>query len=111
MPTRPLTHHQRLRAGGRLPTHDDSRGTAAQRGYGNQWRKLRLAFLERNPLCFNFANCRNGASLVDHIKPISDGGAVLDLRNLRSCCVDCHAVLTRNYKLHGVNELSLGGRS
>jgi hypothetical protein len=47
---------------------------------------------------------------VDHKVPVSAGGAVLDLRNLRPCCRDCHGVITGNYRTHGINELSLEGR-
>jgi 5-methylcytosine-specific restriction enzyme A len=32
------------------------------------------------------------AVLVDHVKPIVSGGAVLDRANLQSLCVRCHAI-------------------
>jgi HNH endonuclease len=31
---------------------------------------------------------------VDHIKPLIEGGALLDLANTRSMCASCHADVT-----------------
>lgn len=31
--------------------YDQQRGSASQRGYGAYWRRLRLLFLRRHPLC------------------------------------------------------------
>jgi 5-methylcytosine-specific restriction endonuclease McrA len=44
-------------------------------------------FLNDSPLCFD---CGRGATLVHHIKPISDGGERLDFDNMMSLCVPCH---------------------
>ena len=57
------------------------------------WRKLRTRFLIENPFC---AECRRHgklakATLVDHIVPISKGGAPLDESNLQPLCWSCHS--------------------
>nr|DAO74578.1 MAG TPA: HNH endonuclease [Caudoviricetes sp.] len=56
------------------------------------WRKLRAVKLEQQPLC---EEClKHGrhtpAQIVDHIVPINEGGASLDLVNLQSLCHACH---------------------
>lgn len=58
------------------------------------WRKLRATKMQYNPLCEECT--RNGrvvsATMVDHIKPISEGGAMLDMENLQSLCNRCHNI-------------------
>ena len=58
-----------------------------------EWRETRKIQLERFPLCAECA--KDGrvtpATIVDHIKPIRDGGARLDLDNLQSLCWACHS--------------------
>ena len=76
---------------------DERRGSSAQRGYDARWQRLRVAFMAAHPLC---ALCEQrgrttAATLVDHIQPINDGGAVLDEDNLQSLCVECHAAKTK----------------
>ena len=73
-PTKTSTHH--------LPLYSTSR-----------WQRTRMAQLKREPLC---RMCRSdgvvsAAVLVDHIREISDGGAVHDHANLQSLCCKCHA--------------------
>lgn len=56
------------------------------------WRELRALKIEQSPLC---EECqRKGittlAQVVDHIVPISKGGAKLDIENLQSLCNPCH---------------------
>jgi len=58
----------------------------------DRWRKLRQWKLRQNPLC---EICkREGrttvAKLVDHIKPIKEGGDWMAVDNLQSLCVRCH---------------------
>tara|TARA_Y100001973_G_C5109930_1_gene287149 strand:+ start:576 stop:920 length:345 start_codon:yes stop_codon:yes gene_type:complete len=58
-----------------------------------RWRALRNYFIQKNPLC---AQCKRdgkvkGAQCVDHIKPISMGGSMIDQKNLQSLCNSCHA--------------------
>lgn len=58
------------------------------------WRRLRMIKLQANPVC---EEClRRGlvteATVVDHIVPINEGGAPLDMRNLQSLCAHCHNI-------------------
>lgn len=51
--------------------YDKERGTAAQRGYDSKWRKARLGFLRKHPLC-TYCIAKGlviEATVVDHIKP------------------------------------------
>lgn len=56
------------------------------------WRKLRLAVLIENPLCVECA--KKGliveGSVVDHDKPINQGGDPWDRSNLQVLCYPCH---------------------
>lgn len=56
------------------------------------WRKLRATKLQRQPLCEACAakGSTTPAQMVDHIRPINEGGAALDLKNLQSLCHACH---------------------
>jgi 5-methylcytosine-specific restriction protein A len=66
------------------------------------WRRLRLSFISKNPLCLHCANkgIVTPASDVDHIHPINphnpydtkDGkyGRPLDPDNLQALCKQCH---------------------
>lgn len=56
------------------------------------WRKLRVEQLRRQPLCERcLAQGRHTpAYVVDHIRPVNQGGAPLDLENLQSLCAACH---------------------
>ncbi len=56
------------------------------------WRRIANAQLKREPLC---AEClKEGrvtpAEIADHIQPIREGGARLDMENLQSLCRACH---------------------
>lgn len=57
-----------------------------------EWRALRKLQLELEPFCRTCsANNRvTAAQMADHIKPINQGGAKLDLNNLQSLCHPCH---------------------
>lgn len=67
----------------------DQRPSAARRGYGRGWQKLRLVVLAEEPVC---QDCeRAEAEHVDHV----DGNAKNLLRaNLRSLCSRCHGKKT-----------------
>ena len=59
-----------------------------------RWRALRKFFIQKHPLC---ENCKRngkttGAQCVDHIKPISLGGSMVDTKNLQSLCNSCHNI-------------------
>ena len=58
-----------------------------------EWIKVRKQKLAVDPLC---EECKkNGtfvkATLVDHITPIKQGGAMFDFNNLQSLCWSCHS--------------------
>ena len=65
-----------------------------QRFYNSkEWRRLRNLKLSYCPLC---EECLNSgrlikANTVDHITPIGQGGAPLELGNLQSLCRECHS--------------------
>jgi len=57
------------------------------------WRNLSKIKLSRDPFC-EMCRARGlyvNASCVDHIREISDGGALLDIENLQSLCQGCHS--------------------
>ena len=80
---------------GRCPTHEAQkarainadRGSAASRGYGPDWRRLRDDVLSREPLCRACAveGIVRPADSVDHVIPKSRGGTN-DLSNLQPLC-------------------------
>ena len=69
------------------------RGSAAERGYGADWRKSRRRFLASNPLC---AAClKRGvltpATVVDHIVPHRGAQRLFwDESNWQALCKQCH---------------------
>ena len=77
--------------------YDRERGTAAQRGYGGNWRKIRAMLLAREPLC---RECdRQGkttaATMVHHI----DGNPHNNHpSNHVPLCDVCHAVIGRRQR-------------
>nr|DAY20651.1 MAG TPA: HNH endonuclease [Caudoviricetes sp.] len=69
------------------------RGGAAERGYDGRWRKARIAFLQRNPLCVECM--RKGvltpATVVDHIIPHrGDKELFWNEENWQALCKSCH---------------------
>jgi 5-methylcytosine-specific restriction protein A len=80
----------------RYREQDSRRESSARRGYDAIWRKLRLIKLNASPLCEEHLkrNVVVEAAEVDHIIPIRNGGARLDLTNLQSLCKPCHSQKT-----------------
>ena len=74
-------------------TADIWRGSATERGYNNQWQKIRKVKIGLNPLC---ELCeRKGrvvpAAVVHHIQPVDDMPLLrLEINNLMSLCRECH---------------------
>lgn len=68
-------------------------GKTKARGYGSDWDRVRQDVLERDGYrCrLRLDGCTETATQVDHIVPMSKGGARLDPANLRSSCASCNA--------------------
>ena len=65
------------------------RASAAKRGYGRRWRKLRLIILRRDPICMS-SGCERPSEEVDHIVPRAQGGADSGA-NLQGLCKTHHS--------------------
>lgn len=87
-------NHKHLKAINRFA--DKARGSAAARGYGAAWRKLREAVLRRDfglcQVCLAQGRAKP-ANIVDHIIPKAEGGSD-SLENLRAICKPCHDLKT-----------------
>jgi 5-methylcytosine-specific restriction protein A len=74
------------------------REKTAARGYGGAWRKFRLAWLWKNPLC---SICQDkglivAATEVHHKEKLKVRPDLrFDEKNLQSLCSPCHSALTR----------------
>jgi 5-methylcytosine-specific restriction protein A len=79
---------------------DARRGTAAERGYGADWQKVREKFLAEHPFC---DECGHPSEIAHHVIRRRDGGSD-DPRNLRPKCSRCHS------RLHAKTQESFGGR-
>ena len=95
MPSKPPVHRPpgvRSAAGVKAEL-DRQRPSAARRGYGPRWRRVRAAFLAQHPLC---AACRAQgrvvpATVVDHIVPHrGDQTLFWDEANWAALCKPCH---------------------
>ena len=67
--------------------------------YNNKrWRAYRRMFLAAHPLCINFEECHNEATVVDHIEPHKgDWDKFWDQSNHRAMCKRCHDKATAMY--------------
>jgi 5-methylcytosine-specific restriction protein A len=80
----------------RQAEYDARRGSAASRGYGRKWRKIRLMYLRRHPLCEDpyGVHAEHGetvpATEVDHQTPLREGGSHR-VDNLQALCRACHS--------------------
>ena len=76
---------------------DERRGNSHQRGYTNLWRKARLAYLSRHPLCVDCLRkgIVNPGNEVDHITPHrGDRDLFWDMKNWQTLCKSCHSQKT-----------------
>lgn len=74
--------------------------------HSKQWSKLRKMHLVQEPFC---RSCKargiyKAAQMVDHIRPINDGGAKLDDANLQSLCFACHNRKTKQEQREHLRE-------
>jgi len=101
---RPCTYpgcSELVTSGSRCAIHarkaDQARGSAAERGYGSKWHKVRDVFLQKHPWCANPFDDHQGvfvrAMHVDHKIPRRAGGTD-DENNLQALCVSCHSKKT-----------------
>ena len=96
MPTKAKTHTLTPRnSPGVMRQSDNDRPSAALRGYGRTWRRLRRMVLAREPLC---RECQAmgrtvPATQVDHIVPLSEGGPN-SMANLQGLCATHHSQKT-----------------
>lgn len=44
-------------------------------------------YLRRHPACME---CDTIAAVIDHIKPVNQGGSIWDENNLQAMCKSCH---------------------
>lgn len=75
--------------------HDEQRGTAAQRGYGGRWQRVRAMYLRSHPLCVACERMGRAtpATDVDHIVARRAGGSDEE-SNLQALCHACHSAKT-----------------
>jgi 5-methylcytosine-specific restriction protein A len=88
-----------VRGASMCPEHarkrEQERGTSTQRGYDSRWRKARLAYLKRHPLCVLCLPRPVPAEVVDHIRDHKgDKTLFWDVNNWRSLCTPCHNART-----------------
>lgn len=72
---------------------DRRRGSAAERGYGARWQRLRKEFLRAHPLCVRCMDLGSvrSADVVDHIKPHKGNKNLFwDQANWQALCASCH---------------------
>ena len=76
---------------------DKGRATSAERGYDSKWRKARLIYLQRNPMCVECLKNKDltPATVVDHIKPHKGNKELFwDRSNWQSLCKRHHDIKT-----------------
>lgn len=76
---------------------DQYRGTSYQRGYTNKWRKARLSYLKKNPLCHDCTTIGRivAANEVHHITAHRGNMKLFwDSNNWMGLCKSCHSTRT-----------------
>ncbi len=75
-----------------LPLHrNDYKRRIPQTGIysSTQWRVFRRMYLRRHPMCIEYG-CGKMATIIDHIKPVNQGGSLYEEDNLQPMCKQCH---------------------
>ena len=73
------------------------RPSAARRGYGARWRRVRAAYLTRHPICVQCeaAGRLEPATVVDHVLPHRGSARLFwDEANWQGLCKRCHDAKT-----------------
>ncbi len=97
MPMRPPVHRPIGAAPPRQAAqqYNQARGSAASRGYGHRWRKVRAAWLAGHPQCCH-PGCIQPATEVDHIVPHNGNYELMwSHNNFQGLCKPHHAAKTR----------------
>ena len=68
-----------------------------------QWARARVKALERDGWKCTECGVMRGLE-VDHVKPISDGGAMYELSNLSTKCRWCHRIKTQLENSNSIPE-------
>lgn len=68
--------------------------------HSKEWRKVASIHKKMFPLC----KCGKPTHTTDHIVPIREGGAKLDMDNLQSLCKSCNARKTAKQRRVGLKE-------
>lgn len=106
MPNKPPKHRSSSSAGIAGGGEGRSRLSSTQRGYDGRWRRARVVFLRRNPLCLYCSRVGKEelASLVDHNPPhFGDMERFWDLATWVPCCAACHNLVTAAFDGGGGN--------
>lgn len=75
---------------------NDTRQNFRERGYGTAWDKLKAMKKAQDPLCemcLKEGGRVKPVEIVHHIKPVEEGGEMLDMDNLMSVCRQHHGEL------------------
>lgn len=83
-----LTDNHWCEEHGYLETDEHRSGSRNGFYMSPDWKRKRKEYLDEHPFC---VMCGRPASMVDHIVPIRQGGALLDDGNLQSLCRACHS--------------------
>ena len=84
----------------------DMAGRKGRKVYGSRdWQLLRLIVRRRDGWRCKACSRLGGRLEVDHIVPVSQGGAELDPLNLRTLCRECH--LKKSAKERGESSVRL----
>lgn len=100
---------------------DERRGSSTERGYDNKWRKARVHYLRKHPLCVNcqMLNRLAAANVVDHIEPhrlkeAMDSGDEARIARARelfwnsdlwaSLCKPCHDTIAQSCERNGTRK-------
>ena len=99
MPTREIFKRHRPKSGSvylaKITQELKARETHHKEVYNTAaWRKLRQVIFTGQPVCIS-KGCTQAANTLDHIKPMTEGGASWDRKNLQGLCKACHDVKSR----------------